>query len=106
MPGWIWIVLVVFMVAILVIGCAYAIMHAVAAGKVVSAMSEEVSRHMPDLDDGKRTASDEDQAPFFTQPISVTSHRYARAHAGKLIRRDRSRLRHESIWVRWARFNK
>lgn len=105
MPGWVWILLVLFMIAMLVSGAVYAIIHAIRAGKTVGQVGESVGRHMPQPVD-KDARPRESTGPFFAQPLNKASERYSQAHADLLRRKNYKRDRHASAWARWKHFNR
>ena len=101
MPWWIWLVLALFLLAMLVIGAVYVIMHALRALHVVGEVGERLS--------GPLAAMGEQQAepapaedPSFAQPLREPLNRYIDAHAELLRRRARKEDRHARTWGRWA----
>ncbi|MFT8638890.1 hypothetical protein [Bifidobacterium sp.] len=102
MPGWIWLVLVIFMIAMLVGGAIYVVFRAMAAmrsvGRLSSAIEEKLS---PVQEDDENSA----EAPLFTRPLHVAGERYSVAHAEVLRRHDRIHERHMRTWQQWKHFN-
>lgn len=104
MPWWIWLILALFMLAMLVVGVVYAAVHAVRASKVIGAVAADVNARIEEIN----APQDEGSAPrraIFTEPLAVAADRYTDAHVGVIERKERRRERHAAIWQRWARFN-
>ena len=104
MPWWIWLVLVLFMLALLVVGGVYACIHGYRALKDVSKLGgrvfrrfEAMSKPLPQVE--------ENTAPFFTKPLEDATDRYAEAHAEVIRRRETRRVRHAQQWAKWKNFN-
>ncbi|MBM6699296.1 hypothetical protein H7U32_02920 [Bifidobacterium pullorum subsp. saeculare] len=104
MPWWVWLVLALFMLAMLVAGLAYAALHAFRGVKSLSdvggCLGERVAKLSQPSPDGAA-----DEAPFFTRPLTDATDRYADAHAAVLARKAAKRERHAERWARWRRFN-
>lgn len=104
MPGWIWLVLVVFMLAMLATGVLYVVVHAVRAVKKASAVGDAVSSTL-----GKMSVDADAVAPgepaIFTQPLSTAADRYSQAHAQVIRRQEARRNRYAGIWSKWLHFN-
>ena len=106
MPGWIWILLVIFMLAMLIGGAVYAIRHAMAAGRSIGRVSDDLSRRMPQPPvSGQSLATDRTEGPAFALPLSHSTERYSQAHAQVLQRKEQRRRNHARIWRRWKQFN-
>ncbi|MBI0145133.1 MULTISPECIES: hypothetical protein [Bifidobacterium] len=107
MPGWIWIFLVIFMLAMLIGGAVYAIRHAMTAGRSIGRVSDDLNRHMPQPPvAGQSQATDRAEGPAFALPLSHSTERYSQAHAQVLQRREQRRRNHARVWRRWKQFNK
>ena len=107
MPGWIWIFLVIFMLAMLIGGAVYAIRHAMTAGRSIGRVSDDLNRHMPQPPvAGQSQATDRAEGPAFALPLSQSTERYSQAHAQVLQRREQRRRNHARVWRRWKQFNK
>ncbi len=103
MPWWIWLLLVLFMLAMLIIGGIYAFMHGMRALRGVSATAAQVGERVLRLGEqtGERGVSGECEAPLFTQPLKVGLDRYERAHITVIKRAQAKRARHAMTWARW-----
>ena len=107
MPGWIWVLLVIFMLSMLVGGAVFAIRHAMAAGRSIGRVSDDLNRHMPQPPATVQPqATDRTEGPAFALPLSQSTERYSQAHALVLQRKDRRRRNHGLIWRRWKQFNR
>lgn len=106
MPGWVWILLTLFMIAMLAIGAIYAILHAIRAGKAMGQVGATISQHMPQPPAGEAGRQDQPEGPFFSQSLSKASSRYSQAHADLLRRKNSKRRNHEAVWARWKHFNR
>ncbi len=108
MPGWIWILLVIFMLAMLIGGAVYAIRHAMAASRSIGRVSEDLNRHMPQPPAAgqSQATTDKTEGPAFALPLSQSTERYSQAHALVLQRNAQRRRNHGHIWRRWKQFNK
>lgn len=100
MPWWIWLLLVLFMIAMIVIGGVYAIRRAIAALGVISETGSRVGERLARM--GEPVAAEpDDDAPIFTQPLKVAAGRYEQAHVGVILRKEAKRGRHVEAWRRW-----
>ena len=95
MPWWIWLILALFMLAMIVAGLIYAALHGIRALKDMSDIGGQL---------GERVAA-MGEPPLFTQPLSVAQNRYAEAHADVIRSKAAKRERHTQAWDRWKRFN-
>ena len=98
MPWWIWLILALFMLAMIVAGLIYAALKDMSdiggqLGERVAAMGEP------------GTSADTSEPPLFTQPLSVAQNRYAEAHADVIRSKAAKRERRTQAWARWKRFN-
>lgn len=106
MPWWIWLLLVLFMLAMLIIGGIYAFIHGMRALNSVSATAAQVGERFLRLGEqsGERDGNSdqgESEAPLFTQPLNVSLDRYERAHIAVIERAQAKRVRHATTWARW-----
>ncbi|KFI97476.1 ABC transporter permease [Bifidobacterium stellenboschense] len=100
MPWWIWLLLALFMFAMIVIGGIYAFRRAMAALRVVSDTGEQVSDRLAAMGEPAEDSA-EDDSPIFTQPLRVAAERYEHAHIEVVKRRQATRDRHVQAWKRW-----
>lgn len=105
MPGWIWWILVAFLIVMLVIGVVYVVKHALAAVHKMSAVGSKVSDRLALMGIDPDAQESQAEPPIFTQPLSVASDRYADAQAEVMERRQARQERHYATWQRWAKFN-
>lgn len=103
MPGWIWWILALFMILMLVIGAIYAIRHAMAAMRTVSAIGSQASERFALMQVDTHDIADV-PAPSFTQPLKHTADQYADAHAQVIERKERRRDRHAQTWNHWRQY--
>ncbi|MEE1296537.1 MAG: hypothetical protein UHD09_06825 [Bifidobacterium sp.] len=104
MPWWVWLVLALFMLAMLVAGAAYALVHGMHAMKQVSTTGEKVNARVSKMSQ-RYDEDDQPQRAIFTEPLQVAADRYADAHAEVIERRERRQDRYATIWRRWSQFN-
>ena len=101
MPWWVWLILALFMVTMIVIGCVYALRRGFAAVKTVSSTAAQVGDRIARM--GEPAESVVSEAPFFTQPLAVSLNRYETAQL-KVAQRDKIKHeRHIKVWQRWDR---
>ena len=107
MPWWIWLMLALFMLTMIVIGCVFAVRRALAAMRTVRPTLDRFGRTMDRLADAgdPQDSRSEVFRPFFTQPLSVASDRYADQHARVIERGEAARERRMATWARWSHFN-
>ncbi|MCI1673434.1 hypothetical protein [Bifidobacterium tibiigranuli] len=103
MPWWIWLLLALFMLAMLLIGAAYVVVHGLRAFHVVADMGSTVSDKLSAAGEGE--GPEPDEPPLFTQPLRHAQERYAEAHADVVRRRMRAHDRHADQWAQWRQFN-
>ena len=94
MPWWIWLILALAMLAVLIAGIIYVIIHGLHALQSVQRTGEAVSERIALMSDTEGT-----------EPLEVAANRYTQAHT-KVDKRKRARReRYARIWSRWASFN-
>lgn len=103
MPGWVWVVLVIFFLVMLVSGIIYAVRHAISALHVVAGTGDDITNALARLEQDPETR--EKQVPSFVLPIDVSAERYADAHSAVIRHQEEIRSRHAAIWKRWKTFN-
>lgn len=102
MPWWIWLLLALFMIAMIVAGVAYAIIHAMRGLRNVAPLGARFSELMNAMQDiGSADDDTTDTVPSFAEPLTVTADRYAEAHARVIERQAATRERHVRQWVEW-----
>lgn len=104
MPWWIWLILALFMLAMLVAGIVYAAVHALRASKVVGAVAADVSARIDEMN-APQDAGGAPRRAIFTEPLAVAADRYADAQVAVVERRERRHERHAAVWRRWEQFN-
>ena len=80
MPWWIWLILALFMLAMIVAGLIYAALHGLRALKDMSDIGGQLGERVAAMGE-PGTSADTSEPPLFTQPLSVAQKRYAEAHA-------------------------
>lgn len=104
MPWWIWLILALFMLAMIVAGLIYTALHGIRALKDMSDIGGQLGERVAAMGESGISA-DTSEPSLFTQPLSVAQNRYAEAHADVIRRKAAKRERHTQAWVRWKRFN-
>ena len=94
MPWWIWLILALFMLAMIVAGLIYAALHGLRALKDMSDIGGQL---------GERVAAMGE--PGTSADTSEAQNRYAEAHADVIRSKAAKRERHTQAWARWKRFN-
>ena len=100
MPWWIWLILALFMLAMIVAGLIYAALHGIRALKDMSDIGGQLGERVAAMGESG-TSADTSEPPLFTQPLSVAQNRYADVIRSKAAKRER----HTQAWDRWKRFN-
>lgn len=100
MPWWIWVVLAVFMLAMLVAGVVYAAWRGLCGLRTVGETGARLSEALAPLADEEPSAQ---PVPVFTEPLSQASERYTRTQADLIRRRQAKRERHARLWAQWNR---
>ena len=100
MPWWIWLMLSLFMVAMLVAGFVYAALHGLRALKGMGGIGSHIGRVMSRMNERIPVAQAE--APAFTRPLRDMTDRYVDAHAVVVERREAKRDRHAQLWAQWS----
>ena len=104
MPWWIWLLLALFMLAMVVSGVVYACLHGYRAFKDVAKLGERTAKRIRRW--AKTIAPKQrEEAPFFTRPLKDAADRYADAHAGVIERHEAKRSRHAQQWAQWRHCN-
>ena len=97
MPWWIWLLLALFMLAMVVSGVVYAFKDVAKLGERTAKRIEAMGKPLPQ--------NNENEAPFFTRPLKDAADRYADAHAGVIERHEAKRSRHAQQWAQWRHCN-
>lgn len=101
MPWWVWLILALFMAAMIVVGCIYALRRGFAALQTVSNTASQVGNRIARM--GEPVEASAPEAPFFTQPLAVSLEYYEAAQL-KVAQRDKAKHeRHMRVWQRWNR---
>ena len=101
MPWWIWLILALFMLAMIVAGLIYAALHGLRALKDMSDIGGQLGERVAAMGE-TGTSADTSEPP---QPLSVAQNRYAEAHADVIRSKAAKRERRTQAWARWKRFN-
>lgn len=105
MPWWIWLILVLFMLAMIVAGLVYAGLHGFRAVKDITEIGGSIGERFAKMGEPSDSAEG-NEPPLFTQPLNVAQDRYIDAHAEVIQRKNATRERHIVAWNRWKQFNK
>ena len=70
MPWWIWLILALFMLAMIVAGLIYAALHGLRALKDMSDIGGQLGERVAAMGE-PGTSADTSEPPLFTQPLSV-----------------------------------
>lgn len=100
MPWWIWLLLVLFMIAMIAVGLVYAVRHALRALGVVSETGAAVGERLARMGES-HAADDAMRAVSFTEPLQETAARYEHAQTEIIERAQHKRNRHVGAWKRW-----
>ena len=92
MPWWIWLILSLFMLAMIVAGIAYAALHGFRALNGIAEIGSRLGKPL--------------SPPTFTQPLNSAISRYDDAQVDVIRHRNAKRERHARAWARWSRFNR
>ncbi|MFR5625603.1 MAG: hypothetical protein ACLTLN_04635 [Bifidobacterium bifidum] len=108
MPWWIWLILSLFMLAMIVAGIAYAALHGFRALNGIAEIGSRLGKPLSELADVPQGADAREPLapPTFTQPLNSTISRYDDAQVDVIRRRNAKRERHARAWARWSRFNR
>ena len=93
MPWWIWLLLALFMLAMVVSGVVYACLHGYRAFKDVAKLGERTAKRIEAM--GKPLPQNNENE----------ADRYADAHAGVIERHEAKRSRHAQQWAQWRHCN-
>ncbi|OZG69149.1 hypothetical protein [Bifidobacterium eulemuris] len=104
MPWWVWVLLVVFMLAMIAAGLVYAGLHGLRALRDAGEIGARLSQRFEAMGEGNEAQAPCD-APLFTQPLDAARERYVDAHADVIRRQEAKRRRHAERWAVWRRFN-
>ena len=105
MPWWIWLILSLFMLAMIVAGIAYAALHGFRALNGIAEIGSRLGKPLSELADVPQGAEPL-APPAFTQPLNSAISRYDDAQVDVIRRRNAKRERHARAWARWSRFNR
>lgn len=103
MPGWIWVLLVIFMLVMIVAGAAYAFLKAKKSLSIAGALGSHVGKVMDKL--GEEPEDSAPHVPALAQPLADTAKVYEDAHKSRLEYKQARRNKHTATWRRWEKFN-
>lgn len=108
MPWWIWLILSLFMLAMIVAGIAYAALHGFRALNGVAEIGSRLGKPLSELADVPQGADVREPLapPTFTQPLNSAISRYDDAQVDVIRHRNAKREHHARAWARWSRFNR
>lgn len=108
MPWWIWLILSLFMLAMIVAGIAYAALHGFRALNGIAEIGGRLGKPLSELADVPQDADAREPLapPTFTQPLNSAISRYDDAQVDVIRHRNAKRERHARAWARWSRFNR
>lgn len=101
MPWWIWLILALFMAAMIVIGGVYALRHGFAAVKKISSTVSQVGDRIVRM--GEPLENNGFESPLFTKPLADSLNHYEAAQLKVAERKKVKHERHAMIWRRWNR---
>jgi hypothetical protein len=104
MPWWIWLILALFMLAMIVAGIVYAGLHGLHALRNISEIGGRIGERVAAMG-SEDQSEDAIEPPLFTQPLSAARNRYVEAHADVIRRKAGKRERHGRVWAKWKHFN-
>lgn len=104
MPGWVWVILVLFLVAMIALGVFYAFRHGSAALSSVAPEGRRIRKDLAALSD-KETQPDRKPLAL-ERPVGQMAQDYEDAHY-RLVRHRLQVRNHRDAenWRRWADFN-
>ncbi|KFI51745.1 hypothetical protein [Bifidobacterium biavatii] len=102
MPWWIWLLLALFMLAMIVAGIVYAAVHGIRGLKTAGEIGSRIGDRLAAMQDAQ-PQSRAPQAPVFTEPLQTAADRYAQAQSEIITRQQATRERHARTWARWNR---
>lgn len=103
MPGWIWVLLVIFMLVMIIAGAAYAFFKAKKSLPIAGALGSHVSKVMDKL--GEEPEDSAPHVPAVAQSLVDTAKAYEDAHKSRLEYKQARRNKHTVTWRRWEKFN-
>jgi 2-iminoacetate synthase ThiH len=101
MRWWLWVVLALLAVVVLILGVAYAVVHAINAGKDVSKTASALSVGTEHLMGAGNVETAEPRDPVFTGSLREAARAYSEAQTKVVERRLKRRAHHERTWRRW-----
>lgn len=104
MPWWIWLLLALFMLAMIIIGVVYAGIHGYRAFKGSVKVVSRAAQRFEEMGQPLQEPA-QDETPFFIRPLQESADRYAQAHAEVIKRHEAKRACHAQQWARWKHFN-
>ncbi len=102
MPGWIWVVLVLFFFAMFISGAIYVLLRIKKGIETAGRTGMKISSSLKKLAAGEESEKQR-EAPIFTRPLSEAAEAYSDAHAEKIRRKDAAHRKHRNIWAKWAK---
>ncbi len=100
MPWWVWLLITIFMLAMIIIGGIYAFKRGMNLLLTANQTSSDIFERVGKMSDTEE-ARHADSTPLFTQPISQAANRYATKHATMIRRHEAAQDRHAKKWSEW-----
>jgi uncharacterized membrane protein len=106
MPGWIWIILVLFLVTMIAVGLWYAFCHFRQALASLTPLQHTIQKDMNEISAVRDRAQHGSSKPLvLTHSVGQTAADYEEAHYRLVVHRQKAHNRRDQRWARWARFN-
>ncbi|MCH9275587.1 hypothetical protein JS533_004775 [Bifidobacterium amazonense] len=102
MPWWIWLLLTLFMLAMIAAGIIYAAIHGLRGLRAAGDVGARIGERLAAMQETE-SSDDEPHAPVFTEPLRTAADRYTQAQSEVAARRQATRDRHARTWARWDR---
>jgi uncharacterized membrane protein len=106
MPGWIWVLLVIFLIAVIVSGCWYAFRHLRQGLASLTPLEQAAQKDLAQISSARDSAAQTSNKPLvLSRAIGDAASDYEEAHFHLVSHRQKIHDQRDQRWARWARFN-
>lgn len=105
MPGWVWVLLVIFLLAVLVAGAVFVFLRGKAALDLLTPLGRRVRKDTAAIQEAQNQPAPEREQIVLGRPLADVRKDYEDAHTDLLRHKNaRKADRDEARWPRWAAF--
>ncbi len=105
MPGWVWVLLVLFLIAVLIAGAVFVFLRGKAALGLLAPLGHRAQKDMAAIQEAQDQPAPERKQVVLGRPLADVREDYEDAHTDLLRHKNRRKAERDAArWPRWAAF--